>query len=54
MFEQLVDINARPQPFESYTAKELWTDEHTSEQMLMYHLNDNMMPLSVHEARNLP
>ena len=42
MFEQLVDINARPQPFESYTAKELWTDEHTSEQMLMYHLNDNV------------
>ena len=21
---------------------------------VMYHLNDNMMPLSVHEARNLP
>lgn len=39
VFEQLADINARPEPFEFYTAADLWTDEHISEQMLAYHLN---------------
>lgn len=39
MFEQLEDINKRPEPFECYTAADLWTDDHTSEQMLAYHLN---------------
>ena len=39
MFEQLEDINSRPEPFECYTAADLWTDDHTSEQMLAYHLN---------------
>ncbi len=39
MFAQLEDINKRPDPFEFYTAEDLWTDEHTSEQMLAYHLN---------------
>jgi SAM-dependent methyltransferase len=39
MFAQLEDINKRPKPFEFYTADDLWTDEHTSEQMLAYHLN---------------
>jgi len=39
MFEQLEDINTRPEPFECYTAADLWTDNHTSEQMLAYHLN---------------
>jgi len=39
MFEQLEDINNRPEPFECYTAADLWTDKHTSEQMLAYHLN---------------
>jgi len=29
-------------PFEFYTASELWTNEHTSEQMLTYHLNENI------------
>ncbi len=38
MFEQLEGINTRPEPFECYTAKDLWTDDHTSEQMLAYHL----------------
>jgi 2-polyprenyl-3-methyl-5-hydroxy-6-metoxy-1,4-benzoquinol methylase len=42
MFEQLEQINTRPKPFEFYTASDLWTDEHTSEQMLTYHLNDNV------------
>ncbi len=39
MFEQLEDINNRPEPFECYTAADLWTDDHTSEQMLAHHLN---------------
>jgi len=39
MFNELEQINKRPEPFEFYTASELWTDEHTSEQMLAYHLN---------------
>lgn len=39
MFEELEKINLRPQPFEFYTASDLWTDEHTSKQMLSFHLN---------------
>ena len=40
MFEELEKINERPEPFEFYTASDLWTGEHTSKQMLSYHLND--------------
>jgi 2-polyprenyl-3-methyl-5-hydroxy-6-metoxy-1,4-benzoquinol methylase len=40
MFEELERINERPKPFQFYTASDLWTDEHTSAQMLSYHLND--------------
>ena len=39
MFEQLQIINQRPEPFSVYTAAELWTDPHTSQEMLKYHLN---------------
>ncbi len=39
MFNQLEEINARPKPFEFYTASELWTDEYISRQMLAFHLN---------------
>ncbi len=42
MFEELEKINTRPEPFEFYTASDLWTDEHTSGQMLMFHLNENI------------
>jgi SAM-dependent methyltransferase len=42
VFEELEDINSRPEPFEFYTAGDLWTDEHTSEQMLKYHLNEDI------------
>ena len=42
MFEEIEDINARPEPFEFYTASDLWTDEHTSKQMLSYHLNEEV------------
>lgn len=42
MFDSLRDVNRRPEPFSEYTARELWTDQHTSEQMLAYHLNENV------------
>ncbi|MFC1766751.1 class I SAM-dependent methyltransferase [Planctomycetota bacterium] len=42
MFQQLNEINTRPAPFQYYTAAELWTNEHTAQQMLMYHLNDDV------------
>jgi SAM-dependent methyltransferase len=40
MFEELARINERPEPFQFYTASDLWTDEHTSKQMLSFHLNE--------------
>ncbi|MHC4110864.1 MAG: SAM-dependent methyltransferase [Planctomycetota bacterium] len=42
MFEEIENINTRPEPFEFYTASDLWTDEHTSEQMLKYHLKEDV------------
>jgi len=42
MFNELENINTRPDPFEFYTASDLWTDEYTSEQMLAYHLNEDV------------
>ena len=42
MFEKLEKINTRPKPFEFYTASDLWTDEHTSKQMLSFHLNEQI------------
>jgi 2-polyprenyl-3-methyl-5-hydroxy-6-metoxy-1,4-benzoquinol methylase len=42
MFEKLVQINVRPEPFEFYTASDLWADEYTSEQMLAFHLNEDI------------
>jgi 2-polyprenyl-3-methyl-5-hydroxy-6-metoxy-1,4-benzoquinol methylase len=40
MFKELERINERPKPFQFYTASDLWTDEHTSKQMLSFHLNE--------------
>jgi len=40
MFEKLEKINERPEPFQYYTANDLWTDEYTSKQMLSFHLNE--------------
>ncbi len=40
MFKELKEINSRPKPFQFYTAEELWANEHTSKQMLEYHLNE--------------
>jgi 2-polyprenyl-3-methyl-5-hydroxy-6-metoxy-1,4-benzoquinol methylase len=42
MFIELEKINARPKPFEHYTAEELWTNEHTAKKMLEYHLNEKV------------
>ena len=42
MFKELKEINSRPSPFLFYTADELWTNEHTSKQMLAYHINEEI------------
>ena len=42
MFEELEKINEWPDPFQFYTASDLWTDEHTSKQMLTFHLNETI------------
>lgn len=39
MFEFLCEVNRRPEPFAEYTARELWTDAHTSQEMLTFHLD---------------
>jgi len=40
LFAELEKINRRPEPFEFYTAKDLWTDEYTSGKMLSFHLDE--------------
>ena len=42
MFEQLEIINSRPTAFQYYTARDLWTDDYTSQKMLEYHLNESV------------
>jgi len=42
IFTELETISTRPEPFEFYTANDLWTDEHTSKQMLSFHLNEEI------------
>ena len=42
LFKKLENINTKPQTFQYYTAEELWTDEHTSKEMLKYHLDENI------------
>jgi len=42
MFDELKQVNSRPQPFEFYTAPEMWNDEHISERMLYYHLDPDI------------
>ncbi|MCK4816434.1 class I SAM-dependent methyltransferase, partial [bacterium] len=42
MFEELEEINSRPEPFQFYTAADLWTDKHTSREMLEFHLNESV------------
>lgn len=50
MFDKLKEINSRPEPFEFYTAKDLWTDAHTAKQMLSYHLNKEIDVSSRNQA----
>ena len=52
MVEQLEDINYRPEPFACYTAADLWTDDHSSEQMLAFHL-DAYVDLHLVEVNSL-
>ena len=40
MFDVLEQMSSRPDPFQFYTAEDLWTDDHTSKKMLEYHLNE--------------
>lgn len=42
MFHEMELINRRPEPFQYYTARELWTDEYISQQMLSFHLNPDI------------
>ena len=42
MFNELEEINSRPAPFQFYTAEALWTERHTSKQMLTFHLNESV------------
>jgi SAM-dependent methyltransferase len=42
MFKTLEEINASPAPFEHITTADLWTDEHTSEKMLAFHLDGSV------------
>jgi len=42
MYKQLKEINKRPEPFQFYTAEDLWANEYTSKKMLEYHLNESM------------
>jgi SAM-dependent methyltransferase len=42
LFEELEKMNTRPEPFEFYTASDLWTDDHRSKQMLGFHLNEDI------------
>jgi SAM-dependent methyltransferase len=42
LFSTLESIAEKPRAFSVYTARELWTDEHTSGQMLAYHLDGEL------------
>ncbi len=42
LFGLLEAAHERPAAFSKYTASDLWTDEHTSAQMLAYHLNEDI------------
>lgn len=50
LFKFLLEVNRRPEPFSEYTAHELWTDPHTSEQMLAYHLDETVDAASRNHA----
>lgn len=42
MFEELEEINRKPEPFEIYTADSLWANDYRSKKMLDFHLNEGI------------
>lgn len=42
MFDDLISINVRPELFCAATSVALWTDPHISQNMLAYHLNEDV------------
>jgi hypothetical protein len=42
LYAELAKAINRPAPFSVYTADALWTDPHTSRQMLNFHLNSKV------------
>ncbi|GAB6091693.1 hypothetical protein [Spirochaeta dissipatitropha] len=48
LFHEMESISSRPGPFEVYTARDLWTDEHIAEQMLQFHLHPEIDAASVY------
>ncbi len=50
VFDFLLEVNRRPEPFAEYTARDLWTDPHTSGQMLAYHLKETVDAASRNHA----
>lgn len=42
MFPFFESLHTRPLPFSTCTAETLWTDPHTADQMLTYHLDDTV------------
>lgn len=42
MFAELETLAARPAPFAFYDAAQLWTDEHISQRMLAFHLDETL------------
>jgi len=42
MFNELKEINKKPEPFEFYSAEDLWTDPHIAKKMLEFHLNESV------------
>jgi 2-polyprenyl-3-methyl-5-hydroxy-6-metoxy-1,4-benzoquinol methylase len=50
MYKEIEQINKKPKPFEYYTAEELWTNEHTAQQMLQYHLHEEIDAASRNRA----
>jgi cyclopropane fatty-acyl-phospholipid synthase-like methyltransferase len=42
MFDKLEKINHKPEPFEFYTTDELWCDPYVAQQMLKFHLAEDV------------
>lgn len=50
LFDFLLEVNRRPEPFSECTSRELWTDPHTAQMMLAYHLNETVEAASRNRA----